>query len=67
MLTAKPICVLYLHFLFLHFLYHLFSTNEDFEHLSMKKDPFNPTIRKWQTKGVFVDLLEKHLGMNAGL
>ena len=58
----------YLHFLFLHFLYNVFfSTNEDFEHLSMKKDPFNQIIRKWQPKGVFVDLLEKHLGMNGGL
>ena len=55
----------YLHFLFLHFLYNVFfSTNEDFEHLSMKKDPFNQIIRKWQPKSVFVDLLEKCLGMN---
>ena len=45
----------------------IFSTSEDFEHLSMKKDPFNQIIRKWQPKGVFVDLLEKHLGMNGGL
>ena len=58
----------YLHFLFLHFLYNVFfSTNEDFEHLSMKKDPFNQTIRKWQPKAVFINLLEKYLGMNAGL
>ena len=44
-----------------------FSTNEDFEHLSMKKDPFDQIIRKWQPKGVFVDLLEKYLGMNGGI
>ena len=44
-----------------------FSTNEDFEHRSMKRDPFNKTIRKWEPKGVFVDLLETYLGMNAGL
>ena len=37
----------------------IFSTSEDFEHLSMKKDPFNQIIRKWQPEGVFVDLLEK--------
>ena len=30
----------------------------------MKKDPFNQIIRKWQPKSVFVDLLEKYLGMN---
>ena len=29
----------------------------------MKKDPFNQIIRKWSLKGVFVDLLEKQLGM----
>ena len=33
----------------------------------MKKDPFNQIIRKSQPKGVFADLLEKNLGMNAGL
>ena len=37
----------------------IFFTNEDFEHLSMKKDPFNRIIRKCQPEGVFVDLLEK--------
>ena len=57
----------YLHFLFLHFLYVFFSTNKDFEHLSMKKDPFNQIVMKRQPEGVFVDLLEKYLGMNAGL
>ena len=44
-----------------------FSTNEVFEHLSMKKDPFNQIIRKWLPKGVFVDLLDKYSGMNADL
>ena len=44
-----------------------FSTNKDFEHLSMKKDPFNQIVMKRQPEGVFVDLLEKYLGMNAGL
>ena len=29
----------------------------------MKKDPFNQTIRKWQPKAVFINLLEKYLGM----
>ena len=67
MLTAKPIAFCISISCFSIFYITFFSTNEDFEHLSMKKDPFNPTIRKWQTKGVFVDLLEKHLGMNAGL
>ena len=33
----------------------------------MKEDPFNQIISKCQPKGVFVDLLEKYLGMNAGL
>ena len=33
----------------------------------MKKDSFNQIIRKQQPKGVSVDLLEKCLGMNAGL
>ena len=46
---------------YLDFLYDVFfSTNEDFKHLSMKKDPFNQIIRKWQPKGVFVNLLEKY-------
>ena len=40
------------------------STNKVFEHLSMKKDPFNQIIRKWPPKGDLVDLLEKYLGMN---
>ena len=53
---------------YLHFLYNdFFSTNEDFDHLSMKKDPFNEIIRKWQPKGVSADLLEKYLGMKGGL
>ena len=39
--------LLYLFFLFLHFLCNLFFTNEDFEQLNMKKDPFNEIIRKW--------------------
>ena len=33
----------------------------------MKKDPFNQTIKEWPPKGVFVDLLQKYLGMNVGL
>ena len=33
----------------------------------MKKDPFNQIIRKSPPKSVFADLLEKYLGMNAGL
>ena len=33
----------------------------------MYEDPFNQIIKKWPPKGVFVDLLEKYLGMNAGL
>ena len=33
----------------------------------MKKVPFNQIIRKWQAKGVFVDLLKKYLGINTGL
>ena len=33
----------------------------------MDKDPFNQIIKKWQPKGAFVDLVEKYLGMNAGL
>ena len=45
----------------------VFSTNEVFEHFIMKKDPFNQIIKKWPPKGVLVDLLEKHLGMNVGL
>ena len=46
---------------YLDFLYDVFfSTNEDFKHLNMKKDPFNQIIRKWQPKGVFVNLLEKY-------
>ena len=32
-----------------------------------EKDTFNQIIRKWTSIGVFVDLLEKYLGMNAGL
>ena len=33
----------------------------------MKKDLFNQIIRKCQPEGVFVDLLEKYLGIKAGL
>ena len=33
----------------------------------MDKDPFNQIIKKWPVKGVFVNLVEKYLGMNAGL
>ena len=33
----------------------------------MKKDLFNQIIKKWQPKCVFVDLLEKYLGMKADL
>ena len=31
----------------------------------MYKDPFNQIIRKWSPKSVFVNLLEKYLGMKA--
>ena len=41
-----------------------FSVDDVFEHLSMKKDPFNQTYSKQPPKGVFIDLLEKFLGMN---
>ena len=68
--VLKKLCALvwYLYVLFIHFLYNLFffSHNEVFEHFSMKKDPFNQIIRKWPPKGVFVDLLDKYLGTNAG-
>ena len=33
----------------------------------MKKDPFNHIIKKWPPESVFVNLLEKYLGMNVGL
>ena len=33
----------------------------------MDKDSFNQIIKKWPPKGVFANLLEKYLGMNAGL
>ena len=33
----------------------------------MKKDQFNQIIIKWPPDRVFVNLLEKYLGMNAGL
>ena len=56
----------YLRFCFSIFSITSFST-EDLEHLSMKNNPFNEVISKCQPKGVFVDLLEKYLGMNAGL
>ena len=59
--------IVHLHF-FLYFLHNIFfSINELFEHLIMKKDPFNQIITKWPPKGVFVDFLEKYLGMNVGL
>ena len=38
--------------------YSVFSTNED---------PFNQITRKWPPESVFVDLLEKYLGINAAL
>ena len=51
-------------FLVSRFLYNLFFfTNRVFEHLSMKKDSFNQIMRKRPQKSVFVDLLEKCLGM----
>ena len=57
----------YLHFLFLHFIYnHFFLLMKNLNTWAWSKNPFNQIIRKWQP-GVFVDLLEKHLGMNAGL
>ena len=33
----------------------------------MKKDQFNQIIRKWPPERVFVNLLEKYIGMSAGL
>ena len=51
--------------MFLHFLYNLFFLPMKF--LNTKKDPFNQIIRKWPLKGIFVDLLDKYLGMNDGL
>ena len=45
----------------------VFSTNEVFEHLSVKKDLFNQIIWIWPPNGVFVDFFEKYLGMNVGL
>ena len=38
-----------------------------FLNLSMKKDQFNQIIRKWPPERVFVNLLEKYIGMSAGL
>ena len=60
----------YLHFFFQVLLQSrifcitFFSVDDVFEHLSMKKDPFNQTYSKQPPKGVFIDLLEKFLGMN---
>ena len=65
MLMARNICAMSISCFSIFSMF--FSTNEDFEHLSMKKDPFDQIIRKWQPKGVFVDLLEKYLGMNGGI
>ena len=43
---------------YLNFLYDVFfSTNEDFKHLSMKKDPFNKIMRKWQPKVTIKSIL----------
>ena len=68
-LIAKNICAFFVSpFLASVFsLKPVFSTKEFFENLSMKKDPLNQIIRKWPPKGIFVDFLEKWLGMNAGL
>ena len=68
-LIAKIICdhLVFPFFVSLFSVKLVFTTNEVFEHLSMKKDPFNQIIRKWSPEGVFVDLLEKHLGVNSGL
>ena len=33
----------------------------------MKRDPFNQVIRESQPKRVFVNLLKKYLGINAGI
>ena len=43
------------------------STNEVFEQLNIKKDPFNQIIRQWPPKRAFINLLVKYLGMNTGL
>ena len=43
------------------------STNEVSQNLTTKKYPVNQIIRKWPPKGVFANLLEKYLGLNAGL
>ena len=66
MLIAKAICANSIS-CFSIFSIIIFSTNGDFEHLNMKKDSFNQIVRKWQPKGVFLDLLGKSLGMNVGL
>ena len=57
MLIAKTICAMSISYFSISSK-TIFSTSEDFEHLSMKKDPFNQIIRKWQPEGVFVGLLE---------
>ena len=43
------------------------KVNLFFLHFIMDKDPFTQIVKKWPPKGVFVDLLQKYLGMNAGL
>ena len=49
-LIAKTICA---------FLVSLMGlSNKVFEHLSLKKDPFNQIIKKWPRRGGFVDILE---------
>ena len=54
MLIARTICAISISCFSIFYTMFFFCTNEDFEHLSMRK-------------GVFVDLLKKYLGMNAGL
>ena len=49
MLIAKTIHTIFI-FCFSIFSLIIFSTNEDYEHFSMKKDLFNQIIRKWQPK-----------------
>ena len=64
---AKAICAISISCFSIFSITIFFSSNEGFEHVSMKKDQFSQIIRKWQPKGVFVDLSEKYLGMNVGL
>ena len=56
MLIAKTIRKAFLVFSFLvspFFVCFFFSTNEDFEQLSMKKDLLNQITKKWQLKRYF--------------